>query len=281
MKKKLIILSLALVAVLSILTACGSNEAAVTPASQGDGDLQETAEKIVIGVSPAPHGEIVEALQEEFEAIGIEVEIVNFDDYVQPNLALDDGDLDMNYFQHKPYLNNFSEEHGLELEVLGQVHVEPLALYSDKYETLEELPDGAEILIPDDPTNGARALLLLESEGLIELQDPTDLNATEADVISNPKNLKFTALDAANIARTYMDVDGGIINANFAIDAGLNPSSDSILIEGDQSPYANVVVVRAGEENNQTYLKFMEVLNSDKAREFIENEYEGTIRPVF
>ena len=281
--KKRILLSLTLVALL-VFTACTSNGGQETPNNGGNntsGEDQVSAEKVVIGVSPAPHGEIVEALESEFEAAGIEVEIISFDDYVQPNLALDDGDIDINYFQHKPYLDNFSAEHGLDLEVLGQVHVEPLALYSDKYESLEELPEGAEILIPDDPTNGARALLLLQSQGLIELADPTDLNATEADVTSNPKNFKFTALDAANIARTYTDVDGGIINANFAIDAGLNPTNDSILIEGDQSPYANVVVVKAGEANNETYLKVIEILNSDAAREFIETEYEGTIKPVF
>lgn len=242
---------------------------------------QEQITKVAIGVSPSPHGEIVEALVDDFLAAGIEIEIVNFDDYVQPNLALDDGDLDINYFQHTPYLNNFNKEHNLDLLVIGQVHVEPLALYSDKYDSIEELPEGAEILIPDDATNGARALLLLQSEGLIELKDPTDLNATEVDITSNPKNFKFTALDAANIARTYMDVDGGIINANFAIDAGLNPTDDSILIEGDQSPYANIVAVKAEDENNKTYQKVVEILNSDKAREFIESEYEGTIKPVF
>lgn len=270
--KKRILLSLTL-AVLLVFTACASNG--------GEDTLEAGLEKLVIGVSPTPHGEIIEALGADFEAVGIEVEIITFDDYVQPNLALDDGDLDMNYFQHTPYLDTFSSEHGLDLKVIGQVHVEPLALYSEKYESVEELPDGAEILIPDDPTNGARALLLLQSEGLIELADPTDLNATEADIITNPKNLKFIALDAANIARTYTDVDGGIINANFAINEGLNPIEDSILIEGDQSPYANVVVVRAGEENNELYLQFMEILNSDKAREFIETKYKGTINPAF
>lgn len=278
--KKNILISLILVLAL-VFTACASNGGEDTPEDPKGGADNGALEKVVIGVSPAPHAEIVEALEDEFIAAGIEIDLVTFDDYVQPNLALDDGDLDMNYFQHKPYLDNFNEEHNLELVVIGQVHVEPLALYSDKYDSLDELPDGAEILIPDDPTNGARALLLLQSEGLIELIDPTDLMATENDIVTNPKNLKFTALDAANIARTYTDVDGGIINANFAIDAGLNPVKDGILVEGDQSPYANILAVRAGDENNETYKKVVEVLNSDKAREFIETEYEGTITPVF
>lgn len=294
MKKNILLLSLAL---LLVLVGCSndntttSEEVETTTETQVEDTTEEVTEeteetneeltKVVIGTSPTPHGEIVEGLSEEFKNAGIEIEVVNFDDYIQPNLALADGDLDLNFFQHVPYLETFSEEHNLELEVLGQVHVEPLALYSDKYDSVEDIPEGSEILIPNDPTNGARALLLLEQEGIIELSDPSDINATEEDITSNPKNLTFTALDAANIARTYTDVDGGIINANFAIDAGLNPTEDGLIVEGDQSPYANVVVSRSGEETNEIYLKFIEVLNSDAAREFIETEYEGNIKPVF
>lgn len=294
MKKNILLLSLAL---LLVLVGCSndntttSEEVETTTETQVEDTTEEVTEeteetneeltKVVIGTSPTPHGEIVEGLSEEFKNAGIEIEVVNFDDYIQPNLALADGDLDLNFFQHVPYLETFSEEHNLELEVLGQVHVEPLALYSDKYDSVEDIPEGSEILIPNDPTNGARALLLLKQEGIIELSDPSDINATEEDITSNPKNLTFTALDAANIARTYTDVDGGIINANFAIDAGLNPTEDGLIVEGDQSPYANVVVSRSGEETNEIYLKVIEVLNSDAAREFIETEYEGNIKPVF
>ena len=276
MKKNLVLLGVAL---LLVLTACGGGDKAVTTTEPAANDGVIT--KVTIGVSPAPHGEIVEGLDEEFKNAGIDVKIVEFTDYVQPNLALDDGDLDLNYFQHQPYLDSFIEEHGVDLVTIGQVHVEPLALYSDKYESIDDLPEGAEIIIPSDPTNGARALLLLQSAGLIELSDPTNLAATEADITANPKNLVFTAIDPANIARTYSDVDGGVINANFAIDAGLNPMEDGILVEGDQSPYANVIVVKSGDENKETYLKVVEILNSDAARTFIEEKYEGTIKPVF
>ncbi len=276
MKKKLVLLGLALT---TLLTACGGNTGSTAPKTTepAAGEL----EKVVIGVSPAPHGEIVEALKDEFTNAGLEVEIVSFDDYVQPNLALADGSLDANYFQHRPYLETFSAEHILDLTVIGQVHVEPLALYSSKYKSIEELPDGAEILVPNDPSNGARALILLESAGLIKLADPTNLKATEADIVENTKNIKFTPIDAANIARTYTDVDAGIINANFAIDAGLNPVKDGLLVEGEYSPYANVVVVKTGRENEEKFKKLIEVLNSEAARKFIEEKYEGNVNPVF
>ncbi len=274
MKKRFVLLAATL---LLVLAACNGKGGETKAEVKGEDEIT----KVVIGVSPTPHGEIVEGLDEEFKNAGIEVEIVTFDDYVQPNLALDDGSLDLNYFQHQPYLDSFIEEHGVELVSIGQVHVEPLALYSDKYKSIEELPEGAEIIIPSVPTNGARTLLLLESAGLIELKDPTDLTATEADITNNPKNFVFTAIDPANIARTYTDVDAGVINANFAIDAGLNPTEDGILVEGDQSPYANIVVVKTGQENNEVYKKIVEVLNSDASKKFIEEKYKGTIKPVF
>lgn len=271
MKKKLLVLVLALGLV---LTACGTKD-------EGKVESSEGLEKVVIGASPSPHEEILEALEDEFKAEGLDVEVVSFDDYVQPNLALADGDLDLNYFQHKPYLEEFCADHNLELTSLGPVHVEAMALYSTKYDSIDQIPDGAEILIPNDPSNGARALLLLASEGLIELKDPENVKATEEDIIANHKNLKFTALDAVNIARSYTDVDGGIINANYAIDVGLDPSKDSILREDKNSLYANLLVCRTGEENKESYQKVLKVLNSEKAREFIEEKYQGNISPAF
>lgn len=291
MKKNLLVLLLGLSLVLS---ACNSNNETATTTEETTEVTQENVENtetteeqtgevvhVTIGTSPTPHGEIVEALKDEFEANGIDIEVVNFDDYVQPNLALADGDLDLNYFQHVPYLESFSADHNLDLEVLGQIHVEPLALYSDKYDSIDELPDGAEIIIPNDPSNGSRALLLLANEGLIELSDPTDVNATENDITSNPKNLVFTPIDAVNISRSYVDVDGGIINANYAIEVGLNPVEDGLLVEGYESPYANVLASRSGDEQNEIYLKVLEVLQSDASREFIESEFGGAVKPVF
>lgn len=273
MKKKLLVLVLALGLV---LTACNKEENKASEQASADG-----LEKVVIGASPSPHEEILEALADEFKNEGVEVEVVAFDDYVQPNLALADGDLDLNYFQHLPYLEEFAKDHNLDLASVGPVHVEAMALYSTKYNSVDEIPDGAEILIPNDPSNGARALLLLAEEGLIELNDPTDVKATEEDIISNPKNLKFTALDAVNIARSYQDVDGGIINANYAIDVGLDPSSDSLIKEGQNSLYANLLVARAGEESKEAYQKVYKVLTSEAARKFIEEKYQGNISPAF
>lgn len=285
MKKKLLVLALALV---TVLAACGGNsnetpkEAPKENAEKQEQKVENTEkEKIVLGVTPVPHGEIIEALKPEFEKAGLDVEVVTFDEYVQPNLALADGDLDANFFQHEPYLDTFKEEHNLDLVSIGAVHVESMAVYSEKYKSLEELPEGAEILIPNDPTNGARALLLLANEGLIDLKDKTNIMATESDITANPKKFVFTPIDAANIARTYTDVDAGIINANYAMDVGLNPEEDSILMEGKESPYANIVAVRNGEENEPKFKKLMEVLNSEACREFIKEEYKGTISVAF
>lgn len=236
--------------------------------------------KIVIGVSPVPHEEIIRALKSDFEAEGIDVEIRVFDDYVQPNLALSSGDLDANFFQHTPYLESFCQERNLKLVSIGAVHIEPIAFYSKKIQSIGELKEGDEILIPNDATNGGRALLLLQKAGLITLKDQTDIHATEADIIENKLKLKFTALDAANIANVYGDVAGGVINTNFALSAGLSPK-DAIVREDKDSPYANIVAVRAGEEGKEKFIKLMKVLHSDKCKDFIIKTYNSAIYPAF
>lgn len=276
MKKKLLLL---LTAAALALTACGSKEAdKKAPAEEAGGAENQT---IVIGVSPAPHEGIVEQVKEDLAAEGITLEIKTFDDYVIPNKALDAGEIDANFFQHEPYLIDFMEKNNLDLKVVGKVHVEPIALYSAKYESLEEIPEGASIMLPNDVTNGARGLLLLEKQGLIKLDDPTNINVTEVNVTENPKNFQFIPMEAAAIARTYQDADAAFINSNFAIEAGLNPVNDGLLIEDQDSPYANIVVVRAGEEGEAKFQKLMEALNSDKIKQYIEEEYKGAIVPAF
>ena len=237
--------------------------------------------KIIIGVSPVPHAEITEALKDEFAKEGLDVEVKVFDDYVQPNLALDQGDIDANFFQHIPYLVNFARERGLNLENLGSVHIEPMGLYSDKIKSLDELKEGDEVLIPSDPSNGRRALLLLEKNGLITLKDDTKEDLTEKDIDQNVKNLKFTPVEAANIPNVYKDAALAAINTNFALGAGLNPSKDAIALEDKDSPYANIIAVRKGDETKDKFKKLIKVFQSDACKKFIEEKYNGEIYPAF
>ena len=234
-----------------------------------------------IGVSPVPHQEIVEAAKENLAARGINLEIVPFDDYIQPNVALDAGDLDANYFQHQPYLDNFNKENKMNLVSIGTVHIEPIAAFSAKYKSLDELPDGAQVQIPNDVTNGARALLLLEKAGLIKLDDPSNINVTEANITENSKHLTFVPMEAAVIANTYKDSDLAVINANYALSAGLNPVKDSLAIEAEDSPYANVVAVRADQKDDPKFKILLEELNSETVKKFIEDKYQGAVIPAF
>ncbi|WP_099207942.1 MetQ/NlpA family ABC transporter substrate-binding protein [Urinicoccus timonensis] len=268
--KKFILASL--LSCLVLLTACGQK---ASP-DQGAGD-----NKIRLGVSPVPHEEIIKALEPEFKKAGLDVEVTTFDDYVMPNLALDQGDLDANFFQHAPYLDDFIKERGVKLANLGAVHLEPIGFYSDKYKSVDELKDGDEILIPNDATNGGRALILLEKAGVIKLNDSSNLAVTEKDITENPKNLKFTALDAPSIPRSYKEVAGAVINSNYALGAGLDPTKDSLLTEDKDSPYANIIAVRQGEEGQEKFKKFMEVLHSEACRKFIEDTYKGAVVPAF
>ena len=269
--KKLFTLLLALT-LLTSLVACNKT----TDNTKTDGD-----NKIIIGVSPVPHAEITEALKDEFAKEGLDVEVKVFDDYVQPNLALDQGDIDANFFQHIPYLENFSKERGLNLENLGSVHIEPMGLYSDKIKSLDELKEGDEVLIPSDPSNGRRALLLLEKNCLITLKDDTKEDLTEKDIDQNVKNLKFTPVEAANIPNVYKDAALAAINTNFALGAGLNPSKDAIALEDKDSPYANIIAVRKGDETKDKFKKLIKVFQSDACKKFIEEKYNGEIYPAF
>lgn len=242
---------------------------------------ESTDNVIRIGVSPEPHGKFIELIKDSLESEGIEVVIDEFTDYVTPNLLLNDGDLDANFFQHKPYLDDFNEEKGTDLVSIGAIHIEPMGLYSSKYESIDDLEDGAEIAIPNDATNGGRALLLLEKADIITLNEDAGILATENDIAENPKNLKFTSLEAAQLPRIIDDVDGAIINGNYALSASLVPTEDAILLEDKDSPYANIVAIRAGEEDEEKFTKLMEALQSDKVREFIEENYEGGVIPAF
>ena len=192
-----------------------------------------------------------------------------------------EGELDANFFQHEPYMNTFKEENNIDIVSIGGVHIEPMGLYSNKHDSIDDLPDGCEIAIPNDPTNGGRALLLLEKYDLIKLDEEAGILATENDIVENPKNIKIVPLEAAQLPRVLDDVDGAIINGNYALEAGLVPTKDSLILEDKDSPYANIVAVRAGEENEEKFKKLMEALRSDKMRKFIEETYEGGVIPAF
>lgn len=284
--KKIFTLLLALT-LLTTLVACKNSTGNTNKdkAETGSETKTETKtdddNKIIIGVSPVPHAEITEALKDEFAKEGLDVEVKVFDDYVQPNLALDQGDIDANFFQHIPYLVNFARERGLNLENLGSVHIEPMGLYSDKIKSLDELKEGDEVLIPSDPSNGRRALLLLEKNGLITLKDDTKEDLTEKDIDQNIKNLKFTPVEAANIPNVYKDAALAAINTNFALGAGLNPSKDAIALEDKDSPYANIIAVRKGDETKDKFKKLIKVFQSDACKKFIEEKYNGEIYPAF
>ncbi len=238
-------------------------------------------EVLEIGATPLPHAELLEQVRPVLLEQGIELEIVEFTDYVAPNLALDDGSIDVNFFQHEPYLNQFSSDHGLDLVSVGAIHVEPIGLYSNNYNDIDDLSEGALIGIPNDPSNEGRALILLHNEGLIELEDPEDLNATPLDIVDNPLNLEFRELEAALLPRSLDDLDGAVINTNYALEADLNPLEDSLIIEGDESPYSNVLVVRAGDEDDERVQALLKSLQSEEIKEFILEEYEGSVVPVF
>lgn len=242
-----------------------------------------SAIKIKIGASPVPHAEILNFVKEDLEEKGYVLDIVVFNDYVLPNLALANGELDANYFQHIPYLESFTSKRGIKglVPVFG-VHIEPMGFYLKK--PLEELSKGDKIALPNDPTNEGRALLLLHNNGLIKLKDPKKLDSTVRDILENPKGLKFIEVEAGFVPRVYKEdksVVGAVINTNYALEIGLNPLKDSTFVEDSKSPYTNVVVVREEDKNADWVKALKEVLLTDKVRDFILKKYNGAVVPVF
>ena len=239
------------------------------------------ADKLSIAATPVPHAEILEHIKPALKDEGVDLDIKVFTDYVQPNQQVADGQIDANFFQHKPYLDSFNQERGTDLVSVALVHVEPFGAYSKKIEKIDDLKDGSRVAIPNDPSNGARALLLLEQNGIIKLEDPNNLLATSRDIVENPKKLRFTELEAATVARVLDDVDLALINTNYALEAGLNPLEDALLIEGSESPYANLVAVKEGNEKDARIEKLINALNSDAVKSFIQDQYKGAVVPAF
>lgn len=239
------------------------------------------AEKLRVAATPVPHAELLEFVKPALAKEGVELEIKVFTDYVQPNAQVADGQLDANFFQHKPYLDSYNSERKTDLVSVGLVHVEPFGAYSSKIKSIDELKDGAQVALPNDPSNGARALLLLQAQGLIKLKDPSNILATARDVAENPKNLRFRELEAATLPRVLPDVDIALINTNYALEAGLNPVEDALFIEGEDSPYANLVATTAEKKDDAAIQKLVKALQTDEVREFIKTQYKGSIVPAF
>lgn len=251
----------------------------------GKSDKDEQAQsasvaEIKVGATPVPHAEILKVLKDDLEQEGIRLSIVEFSDYVTPNLSLNDGSLDANFFQHKPYLYEMNKERELDLVAVADIHIEPMGFYSSKIHDITELAQGSTIAIPNDPTNGGRALILLHNNGLITLKDPSNLASTQADIIDNPKEFKIVSVEAALLPRIVKEYDGAVINSNFALPAGFT-SKDALIIEDRNSPYVNVLVVKANNVDNPQILALKKALQSPKVKEFIEKTYNGELVPVF
>jgi len=248
-----------------------------TGSSKSGGDNSTV---LTVGATPVPHAELLNLIKDDLAAQGITLKIIEFTDYVQPNMALINGDLDANFFQHIPYLES-NESWSLKLASAFGVHVEPFGLYSSKIKNVNELPNGAVIAIPNDPTNGGRALLLLQANGLITLREGAGLEATPRDVTFNPKDFRFRELEAALLPRSLDDVEAAAINGNFALQAGFNPVNDSLIIEGAQSPYVNIITVRKGSEQDAKIAALKNALLSQKVKNYINNNYSGGVIAVF
>ena len=239
------------------------------------------AGELKVGATPVPHAELLNLVKEDLKTEGVDLKVVEFTDYVTPNLALAEGELDANFFQHFPYLEKFSNERGLNLVSAGKIHVEPLGVFSQKIKDIKDLPNKATIAIPSDPSNGGRALILLHNNGIIKLNAPTNLYVTEFDIVENPKKLKFKPIEAAQLPRVLPDVEAAVINGNYALEAGFSPVEDSLLLEGAESPYANIIAVKSGDESKEDIQKLLKALQSKKVSDYIGANYKGGVVPAF
>jgi D-methionine transport system substrate-binding protein len=251
-----------------------------TPAATDETPAAEPV-TIKVGATPEPHARILEFVKEKLASEGVNLEIVVFNDYVQPNVQLYEKQLDANYFQHVPYLEEFNAEKGYDLVKVVGVHIEPIGAYSEKISSIDELKDGAKIAIPNDATNGGRALALLAKHNLLTLKDGVGILATVQDIVDNPKKLEIVELEAATLPRVLPDVDVAVINTNYALEAGLVPTRDALFIEDSDSPYVNILTARPDNKDDEAIRKLAAALNSAEVKQFIEETYEGAVVPAF
>ncbi|WP_448320191.1 MetQ/NlpA family ABC transporter substrate-binding protein [Streptomyces sp. CO7] len=255
------------------LTACGGSD---DKAAATDGPL-------VVAATPVPHAEVLTYVKDNLaKKAGLDLQVKEFTDYVTPNTATEDGSVGANYFQTKPYLDDFNKKNGTHLVPVVAVHLEPLGLYSNKFEKVEELKNGATVAVPNDTANEARALKLLADKGLIELKQGSESEATPADITKNPKKLQFKELEAAQTPRALDDVDAAVVNGNYAIEAGLKPAQDALVLESaENSPFGNLLVVKEGSENDPRVKKLVKLLTSPEVKKFIEDKYAGSVIASF
>ncbi len=295
--KKLISATLAASLALS-LAACGSSAstdsvaassestAASSAAAESTAETSELAgTTLKVAASPTPHAEILNAAKDILAEQGIDLEVIEFTEYVQPNLVTESGEVDANYFQHKPYLDGFNVKQGTHLVSVGPVHYEPLGIYPGKSDDLANIADGATIAVPNDTTNEARALQLLATQGLITVRDDAGLTATINDITENPHNIKFEEIEAAQLPRTVQDVDFAVINGNYALAAGFSVKNDALATEDASSEaaqtYANILAVKEGRENDPAIQALYAALTSDKVKDYINSTYDGAVVPIF
>ncbi len=287
--KKITAVLVAATFALSSLTACGSKKGVDDNTSKADQKVETATEAakeletITVAASATPHAEILEEAKPLLEAKGYKLEVTVFDDYVQPNLVVESGEFDANYFQHIPYLESFNKEQGTHLVNAGGIHYEPFGIYPGTKKDLKDLADGDTIAIPNDTTNEARALLLLQANGIITLNDGTGLTATVNDIKDNPKNIKFEELEAAQVARVIGEVSFVVLNGNYALEAGLSAAKDAIAYETSDSDaaktYVNLIAVKEGNENSEKIKALVEVLKSEEITKFINEKYDGAVVP--
>ena len=279
--KKLVVSVLSTVLAFS-LAACGSKpETAPAPSTGGAQGGQQQEVTLTIGATAVPHGEILKFVQPKLKEQGVNLVVKEFTDYVQPNVQVNEKQLDGNFFQHKPYLEQFNKDQNMTLEPVTAVHIEPFGAYSKKIKSVDELVDGATIALPNDVTNNGRALALLDKNGVIKLKDGVGISGTVKDIVENKKNLKFKEVEAAMLPRVLDEVDLALINTNYALEAKLVPTKDALFIEDKESPYANFLVARADNKDSEAMQKLAKELNSPEVKKFLEDTYQGAIIPAF
>ena len=270
--RKPLALILCLIFVLALAAGCGGKTEPAKPAAAPAAD-----KPLKVGVTPGPHAQIMEVVKKVAEKDGLKIQIVEFSDYVQPNVALNQGDIDINSFQHLPFLENMVKDRKYDLVMLAKTFTFPMGIYSKKIKNIKDLKDGAVIAMPNDPTNGGRALLLFEKAGLIKLKPGLGHKASVVDIVENPRKFKIRELEAAQIPRTLEDMEIAAINTNYAMSAGLLPAKDALILEDSTSPYANILAVRGKDKDNPLYKKFLKAYQSEEVKKFVTEQFKGSV----